>query len=222
MFTYVENLPKFPEITTTTHNGQRWYVTPSGTYPSVTTVLGHGEKPWLKNWQNMLGPDKAKKEQTRCADRGTAVHDMIEQYLMNVPKEDILKGRDRDYVKLFNQIKLVLNKRVNNIHAQEIALWSDDFGLAGRVDCIGEYDGVLSIIDFKTSNNNKDESKIEDYFLQTTAYALMYNELYGTAIEDVVILITVEKGLMPLVFKKKIDDYVAPLLSRINNFYESI
>ena len=221
MFDYVENLPNFPDVETTTIKGKRWYETPDGTFPSATTVLGHGDKPWLDSWRNMLGPKKADTETKRCSDRGTAVHEMAERYLMNDSLDSVVAGRDRDHIKLFNQLKIVLKKRVNNIHAQEIALWSETFRIAGRVDCIGEYDGVLSVIDFKTSNGNKDEAMIEDYFLQTTAYAIMYNELYGTAIDTVVILITTERGLMPLVFKKKIDDYVAPLLDRINKFYES-
>lgn len=216
MFVHTKT-PDLVELSDKITSGQRWYTTPSGVkYPSVTTVLGAKEKPWLEDWRNSLGPAKAAKETKRCADRGTAVHEMAEHYLNNV--DDPTSGHDMANVKLFNQLKFRLNK-INNIRAQEVGLYSNVLKLAGRVDCVGEYDGVLSIIDFKTSNNNKGDDMIEDYFLQCTAYAIMYEEMYGEFIEDIVVLIAVEKGMMPLLFKRKIDDYVEPLVERINMFY---
>lgn len=218
MFVHTKT-PNITELSAKITNGQRWYTTPSGIkYPSVTTVLGAKEKPWLEEWRTSLGPKKADKETKRCADRGTAVHKIAEDYLNNL--DDPTKGHDLTNVRLFNQLKFRLNK-INNIRAQEVPLYSDSLKIAGRVDCVGEYDGVLAIIDFKTANNNKDEKMIEDYFLQCTAYAIMYEELFGEFIEDIVVLIAVEKGMMPLLFHRKIDDYVKPLVDRINTFYST-
>ena len=217
MFIHKEAPPKV-ELPDKIVDGKRWYTTPGGIkYPSVTTVLGAKEKPWLENWQNMLGPDKAKKETKRCAERGTAVHLLAERYLNN--EEDPTRGEPALAKKLFNQLKLRLNK-IDNIRAQEVPLYSDTLKIAGRVDCVAEYEGVLSIIDFKTSNNNKDTKMVEDYRLQCTAYALMYDEMFDVFIEDIVVLIAVEKGIMPLLFKDKIDNYVEPLVERINMFYK--
>lgn len=220
MFEHIGAPVDLPDLKAKTlPSGIRHYTTPEGNeYPSITTVLGHKEKPWLKEWQNMLGAEKAKKETKRCADRGTAVHELIEHYLNN--EDDFTRGYSPEYVKGFNQLKFRLN-HINNIRMQEAALYSDDLRLAGRVDCIGEYDGVLSVIDFKTSNNNKDKSMIEDYFLQCTAYAIMWYEMTGEPIEDIVILMTVEKGMVPLIFKEKIDKYVSPLLQRIDEYYKA-
>ena len=217
VFTHT-NQPNYTELDAKITNGQRWYTTPTGLkYPSVTTVLGHKEKPWLEDWRQSLGSTKAQKEMERCAARGTAVHEAIEYYLNN--KEIPTKKYDKDIIKLFNQVKFQLNK-INNIRAQEVPLYSDTLKVAGRVDCVGEFDGTLAIVDFKTSNNNKNEEMVYDYFLQCTAYAVMYYELFGEAIEDIVVIITVEKGLAPLVYKRKIDEFVAPLLERINTFYK--
>jgi len=217
MFTHVHPNSSL-ELDARIVNGQRWYTTPEGKkYASITTILSDGPKPWLEDWRNSLGKSRADKETKRCADRGTAVHLLAEKYLDN--EQGFTKGIDASYVRLFNQIKIPLNK-IDNIRAQECALYSDRLRLAGRVDVVGEYEGKLAIIDFKTSNNNKDESMVEDYFIQCTAYAIMYHELYGEPIEDIVVIIAVEKGMMPLVYKRKIDDYVAPLLKRINTFYE--
>jgi len=217
MFIHLGAPVDIPDIQSTTlPSGIRHYVTPDGnSYPSITTVLGSGEKPWLKNWKNMLGEDKAKKEMERCATRGTAVHELVEKYLNN--EEKFTRGYDPQHIKGFNQLKFRLN-HINNIRLQEAGLWSDRLGLAGRVDCIGEYEGKLCVIDFKTSNNNKDKDMILDYFLQCTFYALAWFERTGEPIEDIVILMNVERGMVPLVFKEKIDKYIEPLLERISTY----
>jgi len=220
MFKHID-VPDLPVVTEEhSATGKHFYKTPEGVvYPSITTMLGHKEKPHLKEWRNMLGPKAADKETKRCADRGTAVHALAEKYLNNEPYPAFTKGYKREYIADFNKLKFRLNK-VNNIRGQELALYSDTLRLAGRVDCVGEYEGILSIIDFKTSTNNKDKDMIFDYFLQTTAYAIMWFEMTGEAIEDVVIMMTVEKGMAPMVFKEKIDKYVSPLLQRIDEYYQ--
>lgn len=217
MFTHIGAPVTLQDLKSTTlPSGVRHYVTPGGNeYPSITTVLGHKEKPWLEDWRNMLGKEKADKEQKRCADRGTAIHELIEHYLNN--EDDFTRGYKSEFVRGFNQLKFRLN-HIDNIRAQEVALYSDALGIAGRVDCIGEYDGVPSIIDFKTSNNNKDKDMIMDYFLQCTAYAIMWHERTGESIENITILMTVERGMVPLVFQEKIDKYVKPLLQRIDEY----
>jgi genome maintenance exonuclease 1 len=144
------------EMSTKDVKGKRWYVTPSGElYPSITTLLGAKPKPHLENWRKMLGEDKAAKETSRCADRGTAVHLMAERFINN--EDNPVRDQTNENIKLFNQIRLIIKNKINNVRAQEIPLYSEFLGVAGRVDCIAEYEGVLSVIDFKTSNNNKDE-----------------------------------------------------------------
>lgn len=222
MFQYKEDAPVFIDLNSISYCGLRLYKTPSGKYlPSVTTILGDKEKPWLDNWRTSLGNKKAAAETKRCADRGEAVHLMCEQFLQNIPIDEIIANQPREYITLFNRIKIALNNKVSNIRAQEVALFDEVLGLAGRVDLIADYQNVLSVIDFKTSNNFKSEDMIEDYFIQCTAYALMYFYMYGEVIENIVIIITPEKGAMPIVYKKKIDDYVAPLLRRIADFNSS-
>lgn len=204
-----------PVLSDRMFNGKRFYKTPSGVeYPSITTVLSQEEKPVIVEWKKALGPEKAAKETQRCSQRGTELHSIVENFLKN---KDINLHRNDEYFSQFNQIKLFL-KNINNIHLQEAALFSDELKIAGRVDCIAEYKNVPSVIDFKTSNNNKHSEMIEDYYIQATAYALMYYEMTGTLIENIVIIMSVEKGL-PSVFQKSIYDYVVPLNEKINKFY---
>ena len=216
MFTHLPTITPV-ELRTVEGPAGRFYVTPEGEkYPSITTILGAGgNKEWLTDWRNSLGVVKADKETKRAADRGTAVHDMAEKFLNNNTMPTA--GHTTDHIAGFMSLRLHL-KKVNNILTQESALWSDTMRVAGRVDAVGEYKGKLSIIDFKTSTNNKNESMIQDYYLQTTAYALMFQERYSIQIDNIVILMCVEKGAVPLVFTAQVEDYIEPLLTRINTY----
>lgn len=204
-------------LQTTEGESGRFYITPSGNrYPSITTILGAGEKPWLKEWYESMGAERAEREKKRAADRGTAVHAMIEKHLNNDPNATI--GYEFAHIAEFMTLRLDL-KRINNILTQEAALWSDLLRVAGRVDCIGEFDGKLSLIDFKTSTSDKTSEQIQDYYLQTTAYALMFQELYDIQIDQLVIIMSVERGPVPLVFKQQIEPHIEPLIYRINNYH---
>lgn len=195
-------------------DGKRYYTLEDGTrLPSVTTVLGAQKKDAIMKWRKRVGEEEANRVSKKATGRGTAVHSLCEDYLNN---KKINMGMPDAY-EMFLSIKPLLN-RINNIHYQECALWSKQLGMAGRVDCIGEFDGVLSVIDFKTSKKVKTEAHIEDYFWQTTAYALMYEEMIGTPIDDIVIIMAVEDD-QPLVFKQKTADHIHGLVKAIN-FYK--
>lgn len=219
MFNHLEPIDIPEAVDTTLSSGKRFYETPEGNkYPSITTILGAKEKPWLKEWQKMLGASAAAKETKRCSDRGTAIHEMAERYLNNEDRSEFRGQYDAQHVAGFNQLKPRLN-HISNIRGQELPLFSDDLKVAGRVDCIGDYDKVPSIIDFKTSNNDKDRSMIEDYFLQCTGYSLMWHELTGEKIDNIVIIMAVERGMVPLVFQEKTDKYIQPLVERVVQYH---
>jgi len=215
MFTHLNNIQPV-ELKTIEGPKGRFYITPTGEkYPSITTILGTGDKPWLKDWRQSLGEAKADKEMKRAADRGSAVHLMIERFLNN--EENPTREQKMEHITEFNSVRLHL-KNVNNILTQESALWSDTLKVAGRVDCVGEFRNKLCIIDFKTSTNSKDDSKIQDYWLQVTAYAIMFQERYGVQIDNAAIIMSVERGV-PLVFTKPIEPFIEPLVQRINTYH---
>jgi len=195
----------------------RFYTTPSGMrVPSVTTVLGQtSDKSWLQDWRQSMGEKKADRETTRCLDRGETVHSLAEKYLNN--ETLFLDGNTTDNVRMFNQLKMRLRK-IDNIRAQEVPLYSEVLGIAGRVDCVGEYKGQLCIIDFKTSNGIKTRAMVADYYLQCTAYALMWYELTGEQIDHLTILMAVEKSAVSMIFQDPIDKYIKPLRQRIKLF----
>jgi genome maintenance exonuclease 1 len=196
-------------------DGKRYYTLPDGTkLPSVTTVLGAQKKQGIMEWRKRVGEAEANRISKQATGRGTNVHTLCERYLNNESLGDIMP----DAKEMFLSLKPLLH-RINNIHYQEQALWSTQLGMAGRVDCIAEFDGVLSVIDFKTSRKIKQSAHIEDYYWQTAAYALMYEELIGQPIHDLVIIMAVEDE-QPLLFKQKTEDHIHGLVKAINFYKE--
>lgn len=218
MFVYCP--PKeIPKIESQTFpDGKRYYVTPDGKkLPSVTTVVGAQKKQAIMEWRRRVGEEVANKISKQATSRGTNVHTLCEHYLNNEPKPPSVVMPDAK--EMFISLKPLLDK-INNIHYQEVGLWSTQLGLAGRVDCIGEYEGVLSVIDFKTSKKLKDIKDIQDYFWQTTAYALMYEELIGQPINDLVIIMAVQDS-GPVVFKQKTQDHIEGLVRAIDYYHKN-
>jgi len=195
-------------------DGHRFYKIDGTNYPSVTTVLGIRKTEQLKEWREKIGEDVAKWEMGRAARRGKSFHTLVEQYL----KGETPSIRDVLPLGLFKLLKPYIDQ-IDNIHLLEAIMYSKKLTIAGQVDCVAEYNGKLSVIDFKTANKERQESWIENYFLQTTAYAHMYEETFGKPIEQIVILIASEDGTTQAFIKNKAD-YEEELGKSIQNFYK--
>ena len=213
-FTHTPLLQQMPEVYTETINKNRFYVTPEGNkYPSITTVLSGRAKEGINAWRERVGESAANRIMRAASSRGTAVHELAENYLNN----EELKNQEVLPLFMFTQLKSELDN-INNIVMQEGGLYSDKWGIAGRVDCIADYDGKLTVIDFKTSTKVKKEEWIENYFIQCTAYCEMYEERYGQAIDQIAILIVCEDGTVQTFVKDK-KDYVPLLQPAIDEFW---
>ena len=209
------------KLKTVYENGSRFYVTEEGNkYPSITSVLSSSpeKRKSLQEWRKRVGAEEANKISQRASRRGTSVHKICEDYLDN--KEDYINGAMPDSVEMFNSLKPILDESLNNIHAQELALYSDHLGVAGRVDCIAEWDGVPVILDFKTSARPKKEEWVKDYFMQCAGYAAMYYEMTDFPIRDIVVAIMVD-GEEPQIFKEKVGKWLPPLKKMIDEFKEN-
>ena len=190
-------------------NGIRHYQIGHKCYPSITTVLGcTADKSHLTEWKKRVGEKEANRISNNSAKRGTNLHTMCEDYLNN----RTLSCKMPDALEMFYSLKPILN-RINNIHCQEATLYSDKLQIAGTVDCIAEFDNVLSVIDFKNSRKDKKEEWIYDYFLQETFYALAYQEITEYKIKQIVTIVAVEDS-KPQVFIKEIRPYIKPLVER--------
>ena len=215
MFNHIQ--VSLPEVTTETINRKRFYVTPEGErYPSITTVLSNRKKEGLFEWRKRVGNDVANYVARTSASRGTKVHHMCEDYLNNEFDEEKHK---KDFLPfcLFNQLKDQALCNMNNIYAQEAGLYSDKYKVAGRVDCVAEYKDTLSIIDFKTSTRERSDDWNENYYIQGSAYAEMFEERTKIKIDQVVILVVTEDGTVQEFVKSK-QDYLPMLEESMNEW----
>lgn len=208
----------------------RLYATPSGEYYSITTKLGKTkDAPALDAWFLREGKKGSSYRGRLASERGSAVHDFAEKYLSADPSSpksmqafvDSKNQIQRDWGSIGYDMAMGLvreaEKGLTKIYCQETAIWSDAMQTAGRVDLIGEWKGVPSVVDFKTSSKPKEKKWIEDYFLQTAFYALAHNEMFGTTIDQLVVLITVESST-PQIFVESAERYLLTLSKRLAAF----
>ena len=205
---------KFPNTKGMNQNGFRFYKIDGKHYPSITSILSIQKKEGLEKWRKNVGEEAAKWEMARAARRGKATHTLVEQYLRGQPQtiNDVLPNG------MFRLLKPYL-EQIDNIHCLEKIMYSHKLTLAGQVDCIAEYNGKLSVIDFKTANKERIDSWNESYYLQCTAYAIMYEEIFKKPIEQVVVLLAGEDGSVAC-YKKNIKDYEESLGKAIQDFYK--
>jgi len=203
------------ELKTENIEGKRFYVTPKGNkYVSITSLLGNLSKQSIIEWRRRVGEAEANKISRQASSRGTRVHNICESYIKN--QEGILEGVLPDAIDMFNSIVPLLD-RIDNIHVAEGALYSDDLGVAGRTDLIGEFDEKLSVIDYKTSRKKKTWEMCHAYFMQGAFYAHAYEELTGISINDIVIIMAVESD-KPLLFRETKDRWIEPLKQVITKY----
>ena len=202
MFNHIHlELPKLKRVTS--DDGTRVYETPTGKkYPSVTTVTGLLKKQAILEWRKKVGDEEANRIASTAARRGTRLHTLCEKHLLN---ENVSVNMfDQE---MWNSVKPHLSD-INNIYALESSLYSNHLEVAGTVDCIAEYKGKLSVIDFKTSRRVKTRDDIHDYFIQCSAYAVAFEEMTGNPVSRLVVIMGVDNE-QPLIFQERRDDWVS-------------
>ena len=216
MFEHVETELK-DMVTEDTESG-RVYHTPEGVdLPSITTVLSILSRAGIAAWRKRVGEEEANRISRIASARGTKVHEIIEKYINN--DENFKDGYTPDIISSFLDLKPILDDRIGRVFAQEAPLYSNHLGVAGRVDCVAEFDGKLSIIDFKTSRKKKFPSMIKNYFMQESGYAIMWEERTGQPITQLVTIIAVDDH-DPQVFIEHRDNWVRPLKETIAQWNE--
>ena len=215
---------EFPELVIHNHNGMRFYETPNGDkYPSITTVLGKqpGKQKGLQAWRKRIGEEPARIVSGKAARRGTAFHNICEDYLNGVG--DITPHKEKNFLAycMFGEMKSYLDDKIKKVVLQEQTMFSPKYKVAGRCDFIGVYGDTLAVVDFKTTTTPKKEEWIDDYFIQCTAYASMYEEHTGISIDDIIIMMVAEDGQVQI-FEKKTADYLPKLETLMDEFYTNL
>lgn len=213
MFTHIEC--ELPKLKRQNIDGARYYTVNGRPMVSITSVTSHWNKHIFVDWRKRIGEAEANRITRRATSRGTATHSLIENHLLNKEVEF-----DKPSPKmLFLQSKETL-KNINNIYALEESLYSEELGVAGTVDCIAEYNGELSIIDFKTAEKPKPRDWIENYFVQAAAYACMFFERTGIPVKKLVIIMTCENGDVTVYEEYDKIKYMKKLVLYIQKFVE--
>ena len=198
----------YKDLDCITAKSGRTYSTPDGhQYPSITTVLSILSEDAIRAWRERVGEEQAEIVSGKASRRGTKVHSIVEKYLKNEDTSTYLPHVKQS----LQNLRPILDKSIGRIFGLEVALFSSYLGMAGRCDCIAEFDGVPSIVDFKTSRRVKKKEHISNYFAQASAYAIMFEERTGLAIPNTVIVMDVDES-KPIVFKEHRDNYVDLLL----------
>ena len=219
-----QDLPQI-DLDSTTINGKRYYWTPDGAlYPSVTTVLSSNEekKAGLDRWRKKVGEVEANRISRRASDRGTQLHQICEDYLLN--KENYLAKHMPLHIELFGHIRPILDENVEVVYGNELALFSHTLRTAGRTDMFCRFQGMNTVVDFKTATKDKKDGWIEDYFLQSTCYAIMLEEVYKDImplhIPQIAIVIAVEDGEnKQQLFVKRTSDYREKVLKVFTEYH---
>lgn len=217
MFTH--ELVELTPLSTTTIDGKRHYQTPDGhVYPSVTTITSLHGKEGILEWRKRVGEAEANKISNKAATRGTRVHKLCEDYLNN---ELSLEGAMPNSIALFKQMQPFLDKYIGKVYGIECPLYSHHLRVAGKSDCIAQFDGKNAVVDFKTANKPKQEHWIQNYFMQCAAYAVAFEERTKISIPRIAIVVAVE-GDSPQLFVKKRDDYIDMFISYRKQYDEQL
>ena len=207
-----------PQLERETIDGVRYYKVPKEEellkLVSITSITSHFNKEIFVKWRKKVGDEEADRVTRKATSRGTDMHTLVENHLHNV---EILPKVQPLSEMLFNVAKPAL-KRINNIYALEGSLYSQFLGIAGTVDCIAEFDGELSIIDFKTSKKPKPREWIDNYFVQCCAYACMLHELTGLSVKKFVIIMSCENGEVEVYEERDKEKYIRLLTQYIKKF----
>ncbi len=213
MRTFIDH--DIPSIVQINNEGQRVYQTPTGDkYPSITTIMSFLSAKDIQSWRKRVGTEEANKVSARASRRGSSIHSLCENYL----KEEKIDVDIFDQ-EVFNTLIPHLDL-IDNIHCLETKLFSNILKVAGTVDCVAEYNGKLSIIDFKTSKKAKKKEWISNYFMQTAAYGMMFWELTGIAIDNVCIIMGVDDQ-EALIFQEPLRPWLQQFRVARRQFYEA-
>ena len=212
---FQHNLVEVDELETVTTAVGRVYKTPDGPFPSITTILSRLSRDGISKWRKRVGEEEANRVSRVSSTRGTRIHKICEDYINN-KEPDIRSPLDKE---MFMNMQEVLDGSIQEVYGQELPLYSKHLGIAGRVDLVCKWNGKTAIVDFKTSAKLKKREFVDSYYMQATAYCIMFEEMTGIPVDRFVILIGVDQE-PPQTFYGKRDDNIAVLIDAIKGYYD--
>ena len=210
---------QFGELIRQMEEGVRYYqVDDSASYPSVTSVISFISRKKFADWRAKVGEEAANRKTKRATTRGTRLHTLFEHYINNEDYKSLPEYQVPLIQLMLSSAKSHLDSRIDNIFQQETTMSSHRLCLAGTVDLICEFDGELSVVDFKTSEKEKPEEWLEDYFVQLSAYWAMFSEQTGVVPKKLVVFLVAENGDIQIVERRNIMYYLETLKDYVSQF----
>jgi len=218
----INKLYEYPKLKRTDKDGERLYDTGSAKVPSVTTILGRlKDMSGINAWRARVGAEEAQRILVEAGNLGTATHKHLENHCLGIERPGGTNLIRQIASKLADVVieKGIVN--INEVWGLEASLYSPEL-YAGTTDCVGLWKDKPTIIDFKTSRSVKKREWIEDYFLQGSAYAMAHNELFGTDIKTVVIMMVTHEGeyLEFVIEQDEFDEYISKWLDKLKEYYK--
>jgi hypothetical protein len=210
----------FKEIPRLMEDNVRYYDVGNVCYPSVTSVISFISRKKFADWRARVGEAAANKKTKHATTRGTKLHKVLEVYIDNGDYQTLDEYQSPLIQLMFKAAKSQLDSRLNTIYQQETNMSSDRLCLAGTVDLICEVDGELSIVDFKTSEKEKPEEWLEDYFVQLSAYWAMFSEKTGVVPKKLVVFLVAENGDVQIVERTNVMNYLTKLQDYATQFIQ--
>ena len=217
---------EYPASIRSSIEGKRHYEITGQKLPSVTTILSATQSPEkkakLEEWKNRVGTQQADRIRDVSAMRGTAMHTYLEGYILGQNHLD-LTSIGQEAGKMANVVIQSGLKDLEEVWGSEVTLYYPGL-YAGATDVVGIYDGKESIIDFKQTNRPKQREWIGDYFVQLAAYAMAHNHVYGTKIQNGVILMCSKDCFFQKfeVSDKEFKGYMHEFLRRVDEYYKIV
>jgi genome maintenance exonuclease 1 len=217
------NHVKLPELdfdldAETTDSGRVYKVPGGKLYPSITTVLSSYNKKAIYEWRQRVGDEEANRISRLASGRGTKLHNTIEKYLLNEMSDMKMQTMMPDIKEMFFDMRKYIDENVGDIYGIEQPLYSHKLKLAGRCDCIAEWQSELAIVDWKTASRSKEKNHIENYFMQASAYAVMFEEITGKPIDKIVVAIAVQSE-SPQIFVESKEKYLVKLQEYVDKYH---
>ena len=207
--------------------GRRHYSVSDQKLPSVTTILSKTQpkekRDSLAQWRERVGNAEATRIMDQAAARGTAMHTLLEHYLLGEKHADLTDIGQQATMMAEKVIDEGIKGHLDEVWGSEVTVWYPDL-FAGATDVVGVYDGKESIVDFKQTNKPKKREWIDDYFLQLAAYAMAHNFTYQTEIIQGVVLMCSKDGYFQKfeVSEEEFKQYKHRWLARVSQYYDSL
>ena len=214
----------YPKSIRAYYNGQRLYDVNSEKLPSVTTILNatksERDKAKLEEWRKRVGAKAADQISKEALSRGSSMHDFLEKFILNQLNLDLLGDNSLEKQMADQIIENGLRNDLSEVYGVEATQYYPG-KYAGSADLLGVYMGKETILDFKTGNKPRRDEWNDEYYLQLGAYSLAHDKVYGTNINQGVILLCTKDLMFQrfIVDSERLKDCQKRFLEKVEQYY---